>query len=73
VDNACDAGTETTLSGIVYDPAGVTPLYNAIVYIPEDPGAALPTITPGTPASCAASSPACLATRAKGTSRRWLS
>ena len=55
MDTDCDADTSTILRGVVYDPAGVTPLYGAIVYIPADPGAALPTITPGPAASCAAS------------------
>jgi len=33
----CDGGATTTLTGKVLDPAGVHPLYNALVYIPNDP------------------------------------
>jgi hypothetical protein len=40
----------TTLSGTVYDPAGNNPLYNATVYIPINPKAALPAFSTG--ASC---------------------
>jgi hypothetical protein len=54
VDTQCPANSSTSLTGTVFDPAGVTPLYNAIVYIPADPQALLPTITPGT-TSCSAS------------------
>ena len=32
----CNGAPETSITGIVYDPAGVTPLYNVIVYIPNE-------------------------------------
>ena len=41
------AGTSTTISGSVYDPAGVNPLYNVTVYVPNGP---LPAVGHG--ASC---------------------
>lgn len=43
VDLACD-GAQTTLTGTVYDPAGVMPLNGIYVYIPNGP---LDPITPG--------------------------
>jgi hypothetical protein len=45
----CPAGSPTTLTGVVRDPAGVNPVYNAMVYIPVSTGD-LPPFTTG--ASC---------------------
>jgi hypothetical protein len=43
----CSAGATTALTGTVYDPAGVNPIYNAVVYVPN---AALEPVPSG--ASC---------------------
>jgi hypothetical protein len=47
VDTSCASSSPTTLTGKVFDPAGVNPLYDVIVFVPNVV-AALPAITPGT-------------------------
>jgi hypothetical protein len=47
VDASCDAGSKTTVTGRVFDPAGANPLYGAVVFIPNVVSQ-LPAITPGT-------------------------
>jgi hypothetical protein len=58
----CAAGHTTSVSGTVWDPAGKTQLYNAVVYIPPDDGQ-LPAFNQTVACEkCAASVPALAAT-----------
>ena len=41
-------GCTTSITGTVYDPAGANPLYNVVVFIPNDPKGALTPIKQGT-------------------------
>ena len=52
VDMHCPDGGRTSLSGTVYDPAGRNPVYEAVVFVPNDP-ANVPPIATGAP-SCRA-------------------
>jgi hypothetical protein len=40
---ACAGGARTTLRGRVYDPAGKVPLYNVVLYVPNEPLAPIAT------------------------------
>jgi hypothetical protein len=45
-----DPSVKTTLTGTVFDPAGKVPVFNAVVWVPQDPDPVLPDLTDG--ASC---------------------
>ncbi len=53
--SSCSPGSETTLTGTVYDPAGNLPLYNVYVYIPNS---ATSPIQPGHPECTQCEAPA---------------
>jgi hypothetical protein len=50
IPSNCEAGAPTQLTGVVTDPSGQNPVYNAVVYIPLDPTGALTPFASG--ASC---------------------
>jgi len=41
--DTCTGGGTTSVSGTVYDPAGVNPIYNAVIYVPNGPLDPIPT------------------------------
>jgi hypothetical protein len=59
VDCPADSSPSTTsVSGVVYDPAGRVPLYNAVVYVVENPDTDLPALSErGACEACAAHFP----------------
>ena len=49
---ACSGGADSTVTVVVYDPAGQNPLYNVAVYVPATPLTPLPAGVPTGAASC---------------------
>ncbi|MET0593278.1 MAG: carboxypeptidase regulatory-like domain-containing protein [Polyangiaceae bacterium] len=43
IEKECTNGSTTSISGVVYDPAGINPLYNVIVYVPNSKTEPIPT------------------------------
>ncbi|MGA3122490.1 MAG: hypothetical protein ABSF69_17130 [Polyangiaceae bacterium] len=59
-NTTCAAGKSTTISGTVYDPAGVNPIYSVTVYVPGVPANQLPDLsTLGVPATLDGAAPVC--------------